>query len=114
MVGRKNLVAIGPDAADSDPQPIAEGSEVAAEAMPAEAASFEEDWIDDEPATSVGRLRWIAPAVAVVAVVGWTVFFGWVHQEAMLAGASPAQWTAWVVDWSVPVVLVVATNARHG
>src|SRR5690606_37320547 len=108
MVGRKNLVAIGPDAADSDPQPIAEETEVAAEAMPPEGASFEEDWVDDEPATSVGRLRWIAPAVAVVTVLGWTVFFGWVHQEAMLAGASPAQWTAWVVDWSVPVLLVVA------
>jgi len=103
MVNRKNLVAIGPEA---------QGGETAAEdtlaAPPAEdTVALEEEWIEDEPSPRLGRFGWVMPALAVLAVLGWTAFFGWVHQATILAGASPAQWSRWIVDWSVPVVLVV-------
>ena len=47
------------------------------------------------------------PALALLAVLGWTAFFGWVNQREILAGASPGNGSGWIVDWSVPVVLVI-------
>lgn len=73
-----------------------------------EPATFEEEWADEEPQRRAGRFGWIVPTLAVLAVLGWTGFFGWVHQRTLLAGASPAQWSEWIVDWAVPVLLVVA------
>ena len=58
-----------------------------------------------EPAPPA-RFGWLAPLLALAAVTGWTVFFGWAHLEAMRAGAAPAQWAQWVVQWSVPAALV--------
>ena len=69
--------------------------------------AFEEEWIEDEPAHS-GRFDWIMPTLAVLRVLGWTGFFAWVNRADILAGASAAQWSAWVIDWAVPVLLVVA------
>ena len=108
MVGRKNLVAIGPQEPESGAEPLAQEVGVAIEDPAPEAPSYEEDWADDEPVTALARLRWIAPALAILAVLAWTGFFAWVHRDTMLAGAAPAQWAEWVVDWSVPVLLVVA------
>ena len=45
-------------------------------------------------------------AVAVLSVVGWTAFYAWANRTAMLAGAMPGQWIAWVTQWAVPVLLV--------
>lgn len=63
---------------------------------------------EDEPSPSLSRFSWITPSLAALAVLGWTAFFGWVHQQAIAAGASPSQWAEWIVDWAVPVLLVVA------
>src|SRR5687768_1575234 len=104
MVERKNLVAVGPEAQAGD----------AGQAAPAEIETsteeylIEDEWVEDEPVRRLGRFGWVVPTLAVLAVLGWTGFFGWVHREAMLAGASPAQWAEWVGDWAVPVLLVVA------
>jgi hypothetical protein len=102
MVERKNLVAVGPE------QPVDDAAQ-AADSTPVESPSeeylIEDEWIEDEP---VRRFDWVVPALAVLAVLGWTGFFGWVHRETLLAGASPAQWATWIADWAVPVLLVVA------
>src|SRR5690606_33800466 len=64
---------------------------------------------DEEPEQEPPRLGWIAPTLGVlVVVVGWSGFFGWIHRQEALAGAPPARWAEWIVDWSVPVLLVVA------
>lgn len=47
-----------------------------------------------------------APALALLAVAGWSGFFVWAHIAAIEAGAAPAQWTQWIVMWAVPVALV--------
>ncbi len=65
----------------------------------------EDEWTQEEP--SGPRGAWIAPALAVLAIVGWTGFFGWAYGAQMLAGASPEQWTSWVASWSTPVLLVI-------
>ena len=67
-----------------------------------------EVWEDDVAAGPVDRFAWVVPTLAVLAALGWTAFFGWVHQDAILTGASPAQWAEWIIDWAPPVLLIVA------
>src|SRR5690606_31990155 len=50
----------------------------------------------------------LAPALAIVAAIGWTAFFGWVHQRTIMGGASAGEWSQLIVDWAVPVLLIVA------
>ncbi len=54
------------------------------------------------------RFGWLAPALAVGAVLGWTGLYGWgIRDELLLAAsASPAQWAGWIIDWSGPVLLI--------
>jgi uncharacterized phage infection (PIP) family protein YhgE len=47
------------------------------------------------------------PALAILAVVGWTGFFGYVNRAEMLAGGSAAEWIDWVATWASPVLLVL-------
>jgi len=102
MTRRENLVAIGsnPDSAQG----------TAAEAAAAEDTLILEEPVDevweDEPTPR--QWGWIVPALAVLAILSWTGFFGWVHQREILAGGTPDQWSAWIIAWSVPVLLVVS------
>lgn len=103
MTRRDNLVAIG-----SDPE-LAQGA--AAEPAAADDTLIldqpvEETWEEEE--TSPRQFGWLVPTLAVLAVAGWTAFFGWANQGDMLAGGTPQQWSAWIVAWAVPVLLVVA------
>ncbi|BBC73022.1 conserved hypothetical protein [Altererythrobacter sp. B11] len=66
------------------------------------------DWAADMEAGAARSFGWVVPVVAALAVIGWTGFFGWVHQAEMFRGATPLQWQGWIVDWAVPVLLVVA------
>ncbi|KLE36071.1 hypothetical protein AAW00_03230 [Aurantiacibacter luteus] len=68
----------------------------------------EQFWVEDEeqhPARP--RFAWAVPALAILAVLGWTVFFAWANFSQMLGGAGPQQWIDWVGQWSLPVILVV-------
>jgi hypothetical protein len=109
MAGRKNLVAIGSDETPEDAGNAAEApiDSTSAETLEAEPEAYDA-WEEDESSPSLGRFAWVAPTLAVLAVLGWTAFFGWVHQQAIATGASPAQWAEWIGDWAVPVLLVVA------
>ena len=102
MSRRENLVAIG-----SDPDRAAEAAvePAVAEHAVVEEQPIEELW-EDEPAPR--RYGWAAPTLAILAVLGWTAFFGFAHRGEMLAGGTPEQWSGWIVAWSVPVLLVVS------
>lgn len=85
--------------------------DTAAETEP-DALDLGENWLAEdetseayEPQTRshFGRL---APALALLAVAGWTGFFIWAQLAAMQAGASPAQWAEWIAAWTLPVALV--------
>jgi chromosome segregation ATPase len=102
MTRREKLVAIGSD------------SELAKDAA-AEPAAADETLVLDEPVEEVWEDEpgprswdWIVPTLAVLAIVGWSGFFAWVHQGEMLAGGTPEQWSGWIVAWAVPVLLVVS------
>ena len=88
---------------------VAIGGEDSASATPATETAPEIDFApavddDEEPATQ-GR-GWIGPALALLAIAGWSVFFVWSRQVELLAGAPPATWSGWLTDWSLPVLLV--------
>ncbi|OZA93692.1 MAG: hypothetical protein B7X57_04170 [Erythrobacter sp. 34-65-8] len=66
------------------------------------------DWDDaDAPARRVPT--WLVPALALLAIAGWTGFYGWALRDALLAGGSPQQWIGWVGEWAVPTLLIIAT-----
>jgi hypothetical protein len=105
MVDNNRLRAIGPGASEGEADAAPNEDLVLDDEYAAEPAWEDVDYEDETP--RIGRFGWIVPTLAVLAVLGWTGFFGWVHQTEILGGASPAQWQQWIVDWSVPVVLVV-------
>lgn len=99
-LGRKS----GGDGADDTIHPDADSAE-------GEALELSDSWLESEEEAVSGtvpqaRFGWLAPAVALLAVAGWTGFFAWAHLAAMGAGAAPAQWAEWIIAWSVPVVLI--------
>ncbi|GMM94426.1 ATPase [Qipengyuania sp. MTN3-11] len=67
----------------------------------------EDDFFDDDVVPSTRR-RWILPALFVLLIAGWTGFFAWAIHRQVMAGASVADGIAWVGQWSLPVVLVLA------
>ena len=108
MADNKRLRAIGPEMPEGDALAQAEpGME--------DTSAVEQEYVDlpwDDGSTAEerprgGHLEWLVPALAIAAALAWTVFFAWVNWAAMVAGAPPAQWSRWIVDWSVPVVLVI-------
>lgn len=82
-------------------------NEGSAEADAVAELELSEIWLDEaEPAAAPTRFGWLAPTLAILAAAGWTGFYGWAHQSAMLNGAAPADWAAWAVQWAVPVALI--------
>ncbi len=71
----------------------------------AEEPAYDEDW--DTPAPR-NRSAFLAPAVAVLAVTGWTAFFGWAHLGELRGGLTPQAGSQLVIDWSVPTLLIIA------
>ncbi|MEQ8412613.1 MAG: ATPase [Erythrobacter sp.] len=80
-----------------------------------EPPSFEEDSADvvsqDEIEAAdpeVSRFGWAAPAIALFAIAAWTGFYGWALRDELAAATSapPGSWIGWIVDWSIPVLLV--------
>ncbi|KWV96083.1 hypothetical protein [Erythrobacter sp. AP23] len=67
---------------------------------------IEEEW-DEEP--QPGRsFAWVFPLLAVLAILGWTGFFGWAHQSEILAKPTPRELTGLIAQWAIPVLLVVS------
>lgn len=60
----------------------------------------------DQDFAAPPRFGWLAPALALFAVAGWSGFFGWVLIDEISAGALPREWAGWIVQWSVPVALI--------
>lgn len=72
-----------------------------------DAMLLEEAWEQpDLAAPSPARFGWLAPAVALLLMAGWTGFFGWTISAEVIVGAPPSAWSGWVVQWSVPIALI--------
>lgn len=104
MDRRKTLVALG-GTDDAEGTSLAgDGSAEAFSSSAAETPVFEDGW-EEEP--HVAQRFWLIPALAVLAIVAWSGFFAWSHVPQFRTGITPAQGSALVGDWAVPVVLVV-------
>jgi len=63
---------------------------------------------DDIASSDAARFGWIAPLIAVLAVLGWSAFYGWALRGEFVSAQAPAPsvWVRWIIDWSVPVLLI--------
>lgn len=106
MTGGSRIVAIG-SGAEKAAAPAEQSEELLLDSAAEYAAENTEyaGW-EEEPAPAPRR-RWQVPALAVVAMLGWTAFFGWANLWA-LGGTTPQQAISLVTQWAVPVLLVVA------
>ncbi len=93
--------AIDDEAAET---PQVELSAPAEEAAPTDA---QEDWWEEPAARPARAWRVILGAVLSVALIGgWTALFVAANLDVMQAGGSLAQWSGWLRDWAVPVLLI--------
>lgn len=103
MTGGSHIRAIGPEGAqDANVQSAQDTQEEPLSLEPA----WEESWVEDE-APAKPRFTWVMPALAFAAVAGWTGFYVWALREVLMAGGTPTQWVGWIINWSVPVLLVI-------
>lgn len=77
-------------------------SEMAAE----ESVMVDDAWEEERPPRKSLRDR-LVTAAAILLILGWTGFFVWSRQEALLAPATPEWWSSAIVEWIVPALLVV-------
>lgn len=112
MAGNRRLVAIGSDESGEPASAEPHGVEPEAPALSRQQPVFDDSWeLEDEPIEEEvpGRnFGWIVPTLALLAIAGWTVFFGWTYRPRFTAGLLPEQAVQLLVDWSVPTLLVVA------
>ena len=105
MAGRHQMRALGRKSGDDGAGDMVSGEIEAGE----EALDLADTWVEDEEtveAPSPARSGWLAPALALLVVAGWSAFFVWAQLPAITAGVTPAQGAELVVAWAVPVVLV--------
>lgn len=105
MAGRHQMRALGRKSGDDGAGEMVSGETEAGE----EALDLADTWVEEEEtaeASFPARSGWLAPALALLAVAGWTAFFVWAQLPAITAGVTPAQGAELVVAWAVPVVLV--------
>lgn len=101
MTRGTRIVAI--DAGDPQGTPLPETAEMSAE--PLESAA-EQVWEEEavRPSRPVGLI--VGALLTVCAIAGWTALFVFANLAEMQVGTTLAQWTGWIRDWSVPVLLV--------
>ncbi|MCL6251926.1 ATPase [Altererythrobacter sp. KTW20L] len=111
MTRRKNLVALGsPGGEGHDHEEGTQNvtqTQSHVEAQGEAGHAFAQDWEDEEEQPR-HRAAFALPAIAIMAIVGWTGFFGWAMQREIMADGTPQQWIGWIGSWSLPVLLVVA------
>lgn len=117
MSGGNHIRAVGPqaarnaqsDAASLDGEGVETSDEIALEETPLDLSDYTEDYVDEAAfETAPSRFGWVAPTLAIGAIALWSGLYFWAMRGAILnaASATPAEWTRWIIDWSVPVLLV--------
>lgn len=94
-------------------EPFAEATGAADDQVPdmgqvQSSSAAEDEWWEEPAATSRNWPLLLGAALTMAVVTGWTALFVISNQSAMRASPPLAQWTAWIRDWSGPVLLVAA------
>ncbi|MEE4153936.1 MAG: ATPase [Erythrobacter sp.] len=121
MSGRNSIRAVGDGAASGEREEAPPAGDGAIEEGIDEAAWLEPEGFGPEmDPDAQRRFAWVLPALFILALAGWTVFFIWAMRgEIAQAPAVPArEWIGWIIDFSIPclligvVWLVVSRNSR--
>ncbi|WEK46942.1 MAG: ATPase [Candidatus Andeanibacterium colombiense] len=99
MNGASQIAAVGPGETSAAPHGQT------AEAVPEPAFELEETYAEEERERR--NFGWIVPMLAVLAILGWTVFFGFAHQTLLRTGITPGEASELIEKWAVPVLLVI-------
>lgn len=101
MTRGTRIVAIDAAAPDSaDDEHLVEGAGE-------EPLALEQAWEDDaSPLPRRSPWAMAAAVLAATAAAGWSALFAAANQAELLAGGSLAQWTVWIRDWSIPILLI--------
>ncbi|MCB2089178.1 MAG: ATPase [Sphingomonadaceae bacterium] len=110
MSGGSRIVAFGSGEGTETEQPASKAAplDLSETEMQDDGESWDAGW-DAEDDASPRSFAWLLPVIAVLVILGWTGFFGWAHQAEIKAGGTPQQWSDWIVQWSVPTLLVIGT-----
>ena len=100
MAGETHIIAFGGKAPESAGAPPIEQPPVEA---PEEALA---DGHEDDVGEPSSFKTWMAPIAAACAALAWTGFYLW-SQQARIAAPDPAAISEMVVQWSVPILLIV-------
>jgi len=119
MTSGNHIRAIGDEAARDAHAETVGTTETAADAEHSSGADasladtvigYEDDELNLEEYEELSDISrpWLAPTLAIGVIVAWTALYGWAMQDQLLGAASvaPREWTRWIIDWSVPVLLV--------
>ncbi|MEL7444999.1 MAG: ATPase [Pseudomonadota bacterium] len=105
MSGGPNIRAVGPEAASE-----AHEQDAIESVLPDEPLSLDDSMsVPDEEVQmpSFTRYAWVVPTLACLSIIAWTGFYGWALQDSFAAsGTTSQQWVQWIVNWSIPVLLV--------
>jgi hypothetical protein len=77
--------------------------------IPSPPFELHEDRAEEAEASgSTQRFGWLAPALAILAVAGWTAFFGWAMRAELftLSPDMPRIWANLIGQWAVPTALI--------
>ncbi|MGB7419353.1 MAG: ATPase [Erythrobacter sp.] len=90
-----------------DPEADLDEGRVRAAGMSEETETWLQDDVPVERARS-SRFGWLPAALAICAVLGWTGLYLWAMRIPLSQAPdmAPAVWTGWIIEWSVPVLLV--------
>jgi hypothetical protein len=105
MAGETRIIAFGANGADeSSAESGVHAGPVPSDSEGADVAPWDSD---DAERPAASRNGYLVPALAAVAIAAWTGFYLWSQQRAF-AAASAAEAPSMVMQWAVPVLLVVA------
>ena len=98
-LGRKGNVDNAANTPNTEAENAGEGDEVLRE------EAWEEP-SNEANARGSASSNWLPPALALMAMAGWTGFFAWTISADVIAGAPPAAWSGWIGQWSVPMAFI--------
>ncbi|WP_427966742.1 ATPase [Altererythrobacter sp.] len=104
MTGGSHIRAVGPEAAQDAPSQPTDSPED-------DSLTLGEEWAEDwegEDLQPRARWQWLLPSMALLAAAGWTAFYVWAFRGEILAGGTLQQWTGWIVNWTVPLLLIAS------
>ncbi len=113
MSREPHIRAVGPEAAHDASVQSVEGEELETEFEVEEGEDYSDAFVEndayeeDDYVYPRSRFEWVIPTLAITAILAWTGFYIWaLRSEVLSVSSTPQQWTRWIIDWSVPVLLI--------